>query len=233
MLLREICSSPHPALLKDVILAVAPIYNTDGNERVSKTNRPGQVGPEEGMGQRANARGLDLNRDFVKLEAPETQGLVRFLNQWNPHLFIDTHTTNGSYHRYTITYEGPKNPAGDPEVIRFMRKTFFPEVGAAFEKRTDLKAFYYGNFNREHTQWTTLSGRGPIRHDVRRTEKPPVRPLRGLFLRPVQDARAGDARLRSRVPGNRGQTQGGDHQAARRCPRAGRTALRLRPRPAG
>ncbi len=155
MLLREICSSPHPALLKDVILAVAPIYNTDGNERVSKTNRRGQVGPEEGMGQRANARGLDLNRDFVKLEAPETQGLVRFLNQWNPHLFIDTHTTNGSYHRYTITYEGPKNPAGDPEIIRFMRKTFFPEVGAAFEKRTDLKAFYYGNFNREHTNWTT------------------------------------------------------------------------------
>src|SRR5262249_5231491 len=49
MLLREICSSPHPALLKDVILAVAPIYNTDGNERVSKTNRPGQIGPEEGV----------------------------------------------------------------------------------------------------------------------------------------------------------------------------------------
>ncbi len=155
MLLREMCSSPHPAILKDVILAVAPIYNTDGNERVSKTNRPGQVGPEEGMGQRANARGLDLNRDFVKLEAPETQGLVRFLNQWNPHLFIDTHTTNGSYHRYTITYEGPKNPAGDPAVMAFMRKTFFPEVGAAFEKRTDLKAFYYGNFNREHTQWSS------------------------------------------------------------------------------
>ncbi len=155
MLLREICSSPHPAILKDVILAVAPIYNTDGNERVSKTNRPGQVGPEEGMGQRANARGLDLNRDFIKLDAPETQGLVRFLNQWNPHLFIDTHTTNGSYHRYTITYDGPKNPAGDPAVISFMRNTFFPEVSTAFEKRTDLKSYYYGNFNREHSQWTS------------------------------------------------------------------------------
>ena len=155
MLLREICSGPHPTLLKDVILAVAPIYNTDGNERVSKTNRPGQVGPEDGMGQRANGRGLDLNRDFIKLEAPETQGLVRFLNQWNPHLFIDTHTTNGSYHRYTVTYEGPKNPAGDPEIIRFMRTTFFPELGTAFEKRSGQKAFYYGNFNRDHTQWTT------------------------------------------------------------------------------
>ncbi len=126
MLLREAFGTPHPPLLKDLILAVAPIYNTDGNERVSKTNRPGQVGPDEGMGQRANARGLDLNRDFIKLEAPETRGLVRFLNEWNPHLFIDTHTTDGSYHRYIVTYDGPKNPAGDPRIMGFMRQTFFP-----------------------------------------------------------------------------------------------------------
>ena len=155
MLLREQFAGPHPPLLKDLVLAVAPIYNADGNERVSKTNRPGQVGPEEGMGQRANARGLDLNRDFIKLEAPETRGLVKFLNEWNPHLFIDTHTTNGSYHRYTITYEGPKNPAGDPRVIAYMRQTFFPEVTQGFEKRTGLKAYYYGNFDRDHTKWTS------------------------------------------------------------------------------
>jgi len=160
MLLRDGFSAPHPALLKDVILAVAPIYNTDGNERVSRTNRPGQIGPEEGMGQRANARGLDLNRDFIKLEAPETRGLVRFLNEWNPHLFIDTHTTDGSYHRYIVTYEGPKNPAGDPRIIGFMRQTFFPEARAAFEKRTGRKSFYYGNFNRARTQWTTYPAEG-------------------------------------------------------------------------
>ena len=155
MLLREQFTGAHPPLLKDVILAVAPIYNTDGNERVSKTNRPGQVGPEEGMGQRANARGLDLNRDFIKLEAPETRGLVHFLNEWNPHLFIDTHTTDGSYHRYLITYDGPKNPAGDPAIVRFMRGTFFPSLSAAFEKQTEWKSFYYGNFNRDRTEWTT------------------------------------------------------------------------------
>ncbi len=160
ILLREVFAGSHPPLLKDLILAVAPIYNTDGNERVSKTNRPGQVGPEEGMGQRANARGLDLNRDFIKLEAPETRGLVRFLNEWNPHLFIDTHTTNGSHHRYTVTYQGPMNPAGDPQVIAFMRQTFFPEVTAAFKKRTGLDSFYYGNFNRDRTQWTTVPAEG-------------------------------------------------------------------------
>jgi dipeptidyl-peptidase-4 len=160
ILLREVFASPHPPLLKDLILAVAPIYNTDGNERFSKTNRPGQVGPEDGMGQRANARGLDLNRDFIKLEAPETRGLVAFLNEWDPHLFIDTHTTNGSHHRYTVTYEGPLNPSGDRKVLEFMRQTYFPEVTAAFKKRTGFDSFYYGNFNRDHTQWTTVPAEG-------------------------------------------------------------------------
>ena len=113
------------------------------------------------MGQRANARGLDLNRDFIKLEAPETRALVRFFNTWKPHLFIDTHTTNGSHHRYTITYEGPKNPAGDPTIIAFARgRSSSPRSRPAFEKATGLQAYYYGNFNRDHTKWTTYPAEG-------------------------------------------------------------------------
>ena len=160
MLAREILETPHHPLLKDLVICLAPIYNADGNERVSKHNRPGQVGPEEGVGQRANARGLDLNRDFIKLEAPETRALVRFFNTWKPHLFIDTHTTNGSYHRYMITYEGPKNPAGDPRIIAFSRTEFLPKVTREFEQKTGLQAYYYGNFNRDHTRWTTFPAEG-------------------------------------------------------------------------
>jgi dipeptidyl aminopeptidase/acylaminoacyl peptidase len=160
ILARELLATPHHPLLKDMIVCLAPIYNADGNERMSKQNRPGQNGPEEGMGQRTNARGLDLNRDFIKLEAPETRALVRFLNTWKPHLFIDTHTTNGSYHRYTITYEGPKNPAGDSRVISFARSEFFPGVTREFERKTGLQAYYYGNFNRDHTRWTTYPAEG-------------------------------------------------------------------------
>ena len=78
------------------------------------------------MGQRANAQGLDLNRDFMKLEAPETRALVRFLNEWDPHLIVDTHTTNGSHHRYTITYDGPKNPAGRPSTDRLLAGEALP-----------------------------------------------------------------------------------------------------------
>ena len=160
MLAREILATPHHPLLKDLVIALAPIYNADGNERVSKQNRPGQVGPEQGVGQRANARGLDLNRDFIKLEAPETRALVQFFNTWKPQLFIDTHTTNGSYHRYTITYEGPKNPAGDPRIIAFARSEFFPMLTSEFEKKTGLQAYYYGNFSRDRSRWTTFPAEG-------------------------------------------------------------------------
>jgi len=73
------------------------------------------------MGVRANAQGFDLNRDWVKLEAPETRAMVRFLTEWDPHLTIDTHTTNGSQHRYTMTYETPLNTATHPAINEFLR----------------------------------------------------------------------------------------------------------------
>ena len=156
MMVRDLVAKPDPALLKHLVLAVAPIYNADGNERVSKDNRPGQVGPEEGMGRRENAQGLDLNRDYMKLDAPETRALVRFLNAWDPHLVIDTHTTNGSHHRYTMTYEGAKNPAGDRSLIAFSRDKLFPEVGTNVEKATGYKSYFYGNFESDHTRWTSF-----------------------------------------------------------------------------
>jgi hypothetical protein len=155
MLAREILERPEHPLLNDVVLALAPIYNADGNEQISKTNRLGQNGPEDGMGRRENAQGLDLNRDFIKLDAPESRALVKFFNEWDPHVFIDAHTTNGSYHRFPITYGGPRNPAGDPRVIRFMRKIFFPEVSTTLAEKTGIQSFYYGNFGAGKAEWTT------------------------------------------------------------------------------
>lgn len=155
MVARELLFAEHQPLLRDLVIALAPIYNCDGNERVSKTNRPGQVGPEEGMGRRENAMGLDLNRDFIKLDAPETRGLVEFLNRWDPQLFIDTHTTNGSYHRYVITYEGPKSPAGDPRIVDYARDVFMPQIQQRCRREYALPAFVYGDFDTAHTRWET------------------------------------------------------------------------------
>lgn len=155
MLARDLLLERDPPLLRHLILLIAPIYNCDGNERVSKDNRPGQLGPDEGMGRRENADGLDLNRDFVKLEAPETQGLVAVMNAWDPAIFIDTHTTDGCYHRYVITYDGAKAPAGDAEIVRFTREEMFPAVTRLCDQRYNLATFWYGDFNPEHTRWET------------------------------------------------------------------------------
>ena len=161
MLARELLSVPDHPLLKHVIFAMAPIYNADGNERVAKGHRPGQDGPEE-TGIRENADGLDLNRDFIKLDAPETRGLVHFLNDWDPAMFIDCHITNGSYHRYLITYAGAKVPAGDPQVISFTKATLFPALAKDFASHTKWDTFWYGSFGgefggqRDRSIWETF-----------------------------------------------------------------------------
>lgn len=143
----------HTPVLDRLILCFVPIYNADGNERFAKDTRPGQVGPEDGQGVRENADGLDLNRDFVKLEAPETRALVKFMNRWDPAIIIDTHTTNGSYHRYTMTYSGAKHPAGDAKLVAYTRDTLLPGIAGLANERANLDTWYYGNFNRDRTRW--------------------------------------------------------------------------------
>lgn len=144
--------TPLAATLDSCIYAVIPIYNPDGNERMDPGNRQGQVGPDT-MGKRENAAGLDLNRDFVKLEAPETRGLLRFINQCDPHILIDTHTTNGSKHRYPMTFDTNKHPAGDAALIDFARGTMMPAIAEAVKASDNLDTFWYGNFEKDHTVW--------------------------------------------------------------------------------
>ena len=115
-------------LLAKVIVLMAPIYNADGNERISLTNRTEQNGPIGGVGVRENSQGLDLNRDFMKVEAPETKALLHLFNQWDPHLTVDLHTTDGSYHGYHLTYSPPLNPSGDGPLLEFHRKKMMPAL---------------------------------------------------------------------------------------------------------
>ncbi len=70
---------------------------------------------------RETARGLDLNRDFVKLEAVESQGLASLLTAWDPHVVIDLHTTNGSYHGYHLTYASTLAVNADPRLVQATR----------------------------------------------------------------------------------------------------------------
>ena len=155
MLVRELATAADRALLKDVVFLVAPLVNADGNERISVENRPDQAGPPQGVGVRANAQGLDLNRDFVKLDTPEIRALVRLFNRWDPAVTIDCHTTNGSYHRYALTYDSPRHPATHAEIIRYTRDEFLPEVSRRLEQQAGYKTFFYGDFAADHARWET------------------------------------------------------------------------------
>ena len=155
MMVRELAMKPDHPWLEKMVLIVVPNYNADANDRMGKDNRPGQIGPENGMGRRENAQNLDLNRDFVKLESPEARSLVGLIDRANPHLFIDCHTTNGSKHQYQLTYDIPHNPATAEPIRNYLRNKMLPVITEQL-KEQGTNTFYYGNFNREHTKWTTF-----------------------------------------------------------------------------
>jgi zinc carboxypeptidase len=139
-------------LLDKLVILIAPIYNADGNEKINVMNRTAQNGPLDGVGVRENAKGLDLNRDYIKLESPEAQSLVRLFNRWDPHLTVDLHTTNGSYHGYHLTYSIPLNPTVDPRVIAYHREKMMPVIAKAMLEQHKFRTYYYGNFEGEAPQ---------------------------------------------------------------------------------
>jgi hypothetical protein len=143
-LAREFALGAHDDVLQHVELWLLPVYNVDGNEAVQVGNRPGQNGPDA-TGQRANAQGLDLNRDFVKADAPETRALLQTLAGFDPHLFVDLHTTNGSYHGYHLTYAPSLSPNVDPGIARLSR-ALLDDAQAAMQREHGFATFDYGNF---------------------------------------------------------------------------------------
>lgn len=94
-----------------------PVLNSDGHERFGRWNRPNQVGPEE-MGWRATAQNFNLNRDYVKADAPEMHAILRLLNQWDPILYVDLHVTDGAEFEHDISYSVAPTLAGDAELRR-------------------------------------------------------------------------------------------------------------------
>ena len=162
MLLRDLVSSQRKLRSKLVVL-IAPIYNADGNEKIATTHRTTQVGPMNGVGVRENAQGLDLNRDYMKLESPEARGLVHnVLDRWDPLVTVDLHTTNGSYHGYQLTYSPMLTPNADPDLIDFERETLLPEIRRQMKKRHGKETYYYGNFEDQlqpEKGWSTFDNR--------------------------------------------------------------------------
>jgi hypothetical protein len=165
-LLRDLVLDARPNVLDSIVLIAVPIYNADGNEAwgPQERMRGSQNGPAQ-VGQRPNADQYDLNRDYIKHEAPETFASLAMFRAWDPDVFVDLHTTNGSYHGYALTYSPSLHPAAMVGELApagpWTRDTLLPEVRRRVRERRGVETFDYGNF----------SGSGNGRDDPTRLEK--------------------------------------------------------------
>jgi len=131
-------------MLKNMVVIIIPVYNIGGHLNRSAYNRSGQTTPYE-TGFRGNAKNLDLNRDFVKADSENALSFYQIFNEWNPDVFLDTHTTNGSDHQYSITLISP-SPARFPDVMKeYIKKTFVPALYTGM-KRGEYELIPYVDF---------------------------------------------------------------------------------------
>jgi hypothetical protein len=127
-LLRDLASTEDgEKLLEHVAFVFIPVYNVDGHERRSAFNRINQNGPEL-VGWRANGANLNLNRDYMKADAPETRAFLRLLQRWRPDFFVDNHVTDGADFQYDVTFALDTTPDVFPPTAGWLRHTVTPEL---------------------------------------------------------------------------------------------------------
>jgi hypothetical protein len=88
------------------VVAIVLSYNVGGTHQRSSTSRANQNGPDE-YGFRGNAQNLDLNRDFIKMDAKNSFTFATLFHALNPDVFIDTHVSNGADYQYVLTLISP------------------------------------------------------------------------------------------------------------------------------
>lgn len=129
MLLRDITvRGTRKDLLDRANLLFIPILNVDGHERSSAFSRINQRGPVE-VGWRTNARNLNLNRDYTKLDAVETRAVVGAINAWAPDLYYDLHVTDGIDFQYDVTF-GAITGGASPAIGAWLDGTLRPAATA-------------------------------------------------------------------------------------------------------
>jgi hypothetical protein len=157
-LMREICFGSIAGLLQDQILIFCPDYNPDGNDKLSPTNRFSQDGSPRLTGVRASGEGYDLNREGIKAEAVESKALLKnIIVRWDPALFIDLHTDNGSWHGYALNYAPAFLSAGMPSTTSFVSDSLLPAVARSVLERSGIPVFYHGYMNMKPGEQTTYS----------------------------------------------------------------------------
>ena len=123
-------------LLDDVTVVVAPEINPDGSEASI-------------LGTRGNAWGVDLNRDYVKLEQPAIAHYVgNLISEWRPHMFVDGH--DGGARPYNLNYQCPSHADTAQEITLLCDQEIFPAIDAKLATEGYTSWYYIMG---DETEW--------------------------------------------------------------------------------
>jgi len=148
ILMREILLGDKKYLLENQIIVFAPIYNTDSNDKMDVQVRRSQEGSPQKTGIRANSEGWDLNRDGMKMEALETNAMIQnVILKWDPEIFVDLHTTNGTWHGYSLTWAPSYHSAGERAPYDLTWNEMLPQVTQKVKEEYDVYLGPYGGYS--------------------------------------------------------------------------------------
>ncbi|MBO9788331.1 M14 family metallopeptidase [Xanthomonas phaseoli] len=134
-------------VLDKLVWVFVPVFNVDGHERFGAWNRPNQRGPEQ-MGWRTTAQNLNLNRDYVKADAPEMQAMLQLVQQWDPLMYVDLHVTDGAKFEHDVSVQVEPAHAGDASLQRDGTR-WRDAVLADLKRQGSLPLPYYPSFVHE------------------------------------------------------------------------------------
>jgi len=135
ILIRELATkgSDMNWMLDDLIVIMVPSINPDGFVRAS----------------RGNSLGIDMNRDYMKLEQPALRNFVQnILLTWHPHVTVDGH--NGGSFPYNICYQANSHASPDQRITILADQEIFPFIDRKMEAQ-GYKSWYYSGG--DSTSW--------------------------------------------------------------------------------
>ncbi|MFC1729936.1 M14 family metallopeptidase [candidate division KSB1 bacterium] len=153
MVMRDILLGDKKYLLDNQIIICCPNFNVDGNDTWSTRDGTPAI-----IGTRTNALDFDLNRDAIKLETTNVNGLYRtVLNRWDPVLLFDAHAMGRVKHGYAICYATSTVPAAHPEPRGYVWDKLFPAVRQTVRDNFGLEIFSHCMYDEENwppTEWS-------------------------------------------------------------------------------
>ncbi len=147
-------------LLDKTVICIIPVYNIGGMLNRSAFHRTGQTSPKE-AGHRGNAKNLDLNRDFAKMDTQNAWSFTQIFRKWKPDVFLDTHTTNGADHPYPITLIPYQSDALPEPLGSFFRETMTPHLYEQMERSGFEMIPYVNWYNINPADGITLNAQSP------------------------------------------------------------------------